>query len=203
MRMVRSIYRKFHPIVQHGDSNIINIRSKLRNDFYISIYGGNNRVDIAEECFLSNTTINMSGDNNVLIVDKTARFIGPCKITMEGNSVLHIGENVGIREVSFLLRDANINVGELCMFSHNVFLRNTDSHKVISLDSNQIMNPSKDISIGKHVWIGQNSTILKGVSIGDDSIIAMGTVVTKDVPANSIAAGNPTRIVKTGITWDY
>jgi len=145
----------------------------------------------------------MSGDNNVLIVDKTARSIGPCKITMEGNSVLHIGENVGIWEVSFFLRDANINVGELCMFSHNVFLRNTDSHKVISLDSNHIMNPSKDISIGKHVWIGQNSTILKGVSIGDNSIIVMGSVVTKDVLANSIAAGNPIRIVKTGITWDY
>lgn len=55
------------------------------------------------------------------------------------------------------------------------------------------------IVIGENCWIGQNVRIQKGVSIGDNSIIAANSVVTKDVPANCIAAGNPAKVVKTDI----
>lgn len=58
---------------------------------------------------------------------------------------------------------------------------------------------SAPIIIGENVWIGSNVRICKGVTIGDNSVIAACSVVTKDVPANSIAAGNPARIVKTDI----
>ncbi len=53
------------------------------------------------------------------------------------------------------------------------------------------------MTIGKNVWIGMNSTILKGVTIGDDSIVGAGSVVTMDIPADVVAAGNPARVVKT------
>ena len=52
------------------------------------------------------------------------------------------------------------------------------------------------IVLGKRVWIGSNSTITKGVTIGDNSIVAAGAVVTKDVPANCIVGGVPARIIK-------
>ena len=58
---------------------------------------------------------------------------------------------------------------------------------------------SSPIIIGENVWIGSNVRICKGVHIGDNAIIAACSVVTKDVPANSIAAGNPAKIVKTDI----
>ena len=57
----------------------------------------------------------------------------------------------------------------------------------------------KPVVIGRYVWIGENARICKGVNIGDNSIVAANSVVTKDVPANSIAAGNPARIVKTNL----
>lgn len=57
----------------------------------------------------------------------------------------------------------------------------------------------KPVTIGNYVWVGENSRICKGVTIGDNAIIAANSVVTKDVPANSIAAGNPARIVKTNL----
>lgn len=50
---------------------------------------------------------------------------------------------------------------------------------------------------GKDVWIGSNSTVLPGVTIGDNAVIGAGSVVTKDIPKNTVAAGNPARVIKT------
>jgi acetyltransferase-like isoleucine patch superfamily enzyme len=55
------------------------------------------------------------------------------------------------------------------------------------------------ITIGKNCWIGEQSRICKGVTIGDNAVVAASSVVTKDVPANAIVAGNPAKIVKTDI----
>lgn len=202
-QFIKEIYRYFRPIVIHGSGNRVSSLSRYGKGFWIDINGNNNQVDIAEGCLLSNTKIRISGDNNRLIINKTARFMGPCDITMDGNSKLSVGEDAGIRDVQFVMKDADIEVGRLCMFSNHILLRNTDSHKVISVEDDQVTNKSRDIRLGEHVWIGQNATILKGVSIGNNSIVALGTIVTKDVPANAIVAGVPSRVVKTGITWDY
>lgn len=198
------IRSRLFPVRIFGKNNKCNIeKPKRRKNFVIYVSGNNNIIDIDEKCILENTQITIIGDNNHLIIDSTARFLGPCKILMQGNSILHIGKNAGIRGVEFLLSNANISIGELCMFSYGIILRNHDSHKVLDLESNQVVNPPSDINIGKHVWIGQNSTILKGVTIGNDSIIAMGAVVTKSCESNSIMAGNPAKVVKLGINWDY
>ena len=61
------------------------------------------------------------------------------------------------------------------------------------------MSDNSPIIIGNNVWIGTEARICKGVTIGDNAIIAANAVVTKDVPANAIAAGNPAKIVKTDI----
>jgi maltose O-acetyltransferase len=53
------------------------------------------------------------------------------------------------------------------------------------------------ITIGKNVWVGSGAIVLGGVTIGDDSVIGAGAVVTKDVPARSVAVGNPARVIKT------
>lgn len=52
------------------------------------------------------------------------------------------------------------------------------------------------ITLGKNVWVGSNSTILQGVTIGDNAVIAAGAVVTKDVPENTIVGGVPARIIR-------
>ena len=66
---------------------------------------------------------------------------------------------------------------------------------------NDANNKTKPIFIGDHVWIGANSTILKGVSIGDGAIVAAGAVVTKDVKPNTIVAGCPAKEIKEIKEW--
>lgn len=88
------------------------------------------------------------------------------------------------------------------MFSDEISIRNGDSHPISEKDSGKRINYSKDIFIGNHVWIGARAIILKGVAIGDNSVVGIGTIVTKDVPASSIVGGVPSSILKSNITWE-
>ena len=95
-----------------------------------------------------------------------------------------------------------IQIGEGCLFSNNIVIRNGDSHSVLSLEGKRI-NPAQDVVIGKHVRIGQNVTILKEATIGEDSVIATGTIVTgKKFEGKAVLGGTPARIVKQNINWD-
>ncbi|WP_192815596.1 DapH/DapD/GlmU-related protein [Methylocystis sp. ATCC 49242] len=88
------------------------------------------------------------------------------------------------------------------MFSGNVFADVSDMHSIISLDTGKRINPPAPIVIEDHVWIARNVTIAKGVKIGANCVIGAGSVVTKDIEANCVAAGVPARILRRGITWD-
>lgn len=199
---IKGLYRFFKSVVNNGHNNVVNIGSKMRHS-KIRINGNNNSIIIGRDCIIRNANIIINGDNNRLIIRDTARLLGGCSIFLDGDATLQIGKNAGIRKVDFLAKDAMIDIGELCMFSNNIIVRTHDSHKVLDNESGAMVNSPKNVVLGKHVWIGQNVTILKGVEIGDDSVLAFGSVITKSCPSNCIMAGNPAKIVKQGITWDY
>lgn len=205
--MIRQLYHTlqdgFRPIRISGVGNTIEKQSKLGSKFLIKVAGNNNSIKIGKECLLTNTDINISGDDNHLMIEDNVRFMGPCKIIMTGGATLHIKWNAGIRGVEFNLKGASIEVGELCMFSYGITIQNHDSHRIMNPETYEVLNPSKDIVLGKHVWVAQNATILKGCHIGDDSVIGFGSIVTSSCEPGSIMAGIPAKVVKIGITWDY
>ena len=92
-----------------------------------------------------------------------------------------------------------IDIGEDVAIADNVTIRDSDNHRITSEENYKMTQP---ISIGNHVWIGINVTILKGVKIGDGAIIAAGAVVTRDVPAGCLAAGVPARVIKNNVSWE-
>lgn len=79
-----------------------------------------------------------------------------------------------------------------------------DGHPIYQTDT-PVSDPyggmKAPIEIGENVWIGYHCQILKGVKIGNGAIVGSGSVVTHDVPANSIVVGNPARVVKENVTW--
>lgn len=92
----------------------------------------------------------------------------------------------------------HIEIGDGCSISDNVCIADSDSHRIDG-DEAHMMAP---VIIGDHVWICKNVTILKGVHIGDGAVVGAGSVVTKDVPAHTVVAGNPARPIKTITNWE-
>ena len=86
-----------------------------------------------------------------------------------------------------------VSLGDGCQIGHNVVFA-TLNHGLAPEDR-QTTYPAP-ITLGKNVWVGSNSTILQGVTIGDNAVIAAGAVVTKDVPENTIVGGVPARIIR-------
>ena len=205
--MLKRLYNKIKRIICsvciEGYNNSFSCKSKIRKGFKINLVGSNNIVDIGTNCLLTNTNIQLHGDDSKIIIEDNVRFMGPCKIIMGGNSALIIKNNAGIRGVEFNLNGAKIEVGELCMFSYGIVLRNHDSHKILEPKNGTVINPPKDIVLGRHVWIGENATILKGSHIGENSVIGFGSIVTKGCKPGSVVAGCPAQVVKENISWDY
>lgn len=90
-----------------------------------------------------------------------------------------------------------IHIGSGSLFARDVTLRSDDVHYINEDD----YEPSKPITIENHVWVGQGATILKGVTIGHDSIVAAKSLVVKDIPCNSLVAGVPAKVIKQNVNW--
>ncbi|MBK5214574.1 MAG: acyltransferase [Flavobacteriaceae bacterium] len=117
-------------------------------------------------------------------------------IVVNKNAKLEIGSGYTNNNVEINCFN-HISIGNDVAISKGVVIRDSDNHQIIG-NSNPISQP---IKIGNHVWIGLNATILKGVHIGDGAIIAAGAVVTKGVPANTIVAGVPAKIIRSDVVW--
>ena len=94
-------------------------------------------------------------------------------------------------------------IGDYGIFSWGICIRNSDPHLIYECNTRKRVNPTKSVYIGDHVWIGQDSLILKGTQIDSGSIIGGHSVVSgKRIPHNSTWAGNPVRQIKADIFWD-
>jgi acetyltransferase-like isoleucine patch superfamily enzyme len=112
------------------------------------------------------------------------------------NAEIIIGDNCSFSAVVIGARES-IQIGNNVMVGANVLITDTDWHSMKSGEREHGIVGSKPVFISDNVFIGYSSSILKGVSIGKNSVIGANSVVTKDIPANVIAAGNPCKIIKT------
>ena len=156
------------------------------------------------------TFINLKNDPSLIRVDENSIILGQLLILPYGGKI-EIGKDCYVGLDSRIWSADSVKIGNRVVISHNVNIHDTDSH---SLDPNIRKQhyiairsgghpetdafdiKSKAIQIEDDVWIGFNSTILKGTKIGRGSIIASSSVVTKDVPEYVVVAGNPAKVVK-------
>lgn len=125
-------------------------------------------------------------------VDSTVRVFPPLYADFGQN--IHLGKRVFINACCHFQDHGGVTIGDDCQIGHNVVFA-TLNHG-LSPETRKATYPAP-IVLGRNVWVGANCTILQGVTIGDNAVIAAGAVVTKDVPANVVVGGVPAKIIKT------
>lgn len=126
-----------------------------------------------------------------------AGIIHPCTLSVTGDGRLYIGENSGFSGVQVCCTKS-ITIGRNVWVGVNVTIYDTDFHPIDPYERLKLDTSAKsgDVIIDDGVWIGANAMILKGVHIGKGSVIAAGSVVTKDVPEFTVFGGNPAKLIR-------
>lgn len=151
--------------------------------------------------------MNITGKGHIVIGDNFMMTndggVNPISSNLKGsfyteeNAFVNIGDNVGMSATRLWI-SKGLTIGNNVKIGACTLLIDTDSHPIdynIRRTSNEGTKASP-ITIEDDVWIGAHSIILKGVTIGARSIIGAGSVVTKDIPCDCIAAGNPCKVIK-------
>ena len=136
---------------------------------------------------------NFGRDSKIMVTGDFSIFTGANLIVGAG-AELQLGSGL-VNYGAEIFCSTRITVGEGCWFGPNVVIRDDDEHEI---DGRVRTAP---IAIGDNVWVAGRAIILKGVTIGDGAVVASGAVVTKNVPARTIVAGVPARVIREGVSW--
>ena len=122
-------------------------------------------------------------------------YIEPPLHSNWGGRHAHFGNNVYANFNLTLVDDTHIYVGDYTMFGPNVTVA-TAGHPILPELREKVYQYNMPVTIGRNCWIGAGVIIVPGVTIGDNTVIGAGSVVTKDIPSNVVAVGNPCRVLR-------
>ena len=168
------------------------------------VLGSDNILSIGPEAILHNLSLYVRGDHNLVEIGAGC-IIGPnCSVRLEGNHCrVKIGAGTTMtRDIHICVQEEgmSIEIGEDCMFSNHITIRTSDSHMINDSTGKRINSPAP-VVIGRHVWIAPESTILKGVTLGNNVIVGSKSLVTKSFGDSCLIAGLPATIKKEGVSW--
>ena len=190
-------------IKKQGKGNRIDAPCALLQKVDIRFYGDNNRVVVEDFSVLKNVSMSISGSNNTVYIGPWCHLNRAEFCTEDNGNTISLGEHTKIMGQTHLaaIEGTTIAIGKECLFSSGVHLRTGDSHSVLDLQGKRI-NPSEDIRIGDHVWMGTQTTCLKGAVIPDGNIVGACALVTgKFEEPNCALAGVPAKVVKREVDW--
>lgn len=152
----------------------------------IHIYGDNCRVEIGG-------VVQIDQELNVF-VGLTSPVYGKvvdCSVSIGS------GTSIGSACITLVSSHSSVSIGANCMFSFDVALYQTDAHPIYELGTDRIVNMSRSMTIGDHVWLGKGVTVLKNSIIPNGCIVGWGSIVSgKFTESNSIICGNPARQIE-------
>lgn len=128
-----------------------------------------------------------------------APLIGTGKILLQARgrgSRISIGARTATSNNISIVAMDSIQIGEDCLIGDLVCIVDCDCHEINPATRRHTVGETAPVSIGKNVWLGSRVMVLKGVTIGENTVVAAGAVVTKSLPANTIAAGVPAKVVR-------
>ena len=177
------------------------------------VCGKNNKIEIGDVEIPSTVTLRIFGNNNHIKIDSifcTKALdirIGVKESLVSNNCKIHFGKNFWSESNLKLLlynHENKLDVGDDCLFSNNITIRLGDRpHLIFDSETGEYVDNSTDgVLIGDHVWVGEMVYITKNVTIPNDCILAVNSVVTKRFEeTNCVIAGNPAKVVKQNVQW--
>lgn len=185
-----------------GRNNVIKLNTACvckHNYFYLS--GNNNQIIVGTGSQISHVTFELCGGNNRILIGDNVTLRDSTIHFGDGGSLLSIGNDTkigkGLR--MSIYESANIDIGSDCLLSTNISIMNSDAHSIINLNNNHRTNKAMDVSIGNHVWLGEDVTVLKGAKIQDNVVVGTKSMLFKGIyEGNSIYIGIPARLLVGG-----
>jgi acetyltransferase-like isoleucine patch superfamily enzyme len=186
-----------------GQENIFKADGTKLSGLHVDIIGNNNLIEIGSGSNLTNVHFRIRGSGHKIEFGRNCRVSRGAVLWFEDHDgALHVGSGTTMVEVHVAVTEnSSVSIGEDCMLANDIDIRTGDSHSVIDTQTGERLNFAGDVVIGRHVWIAPHTVVLKGVSIGENSIIATGAVVTKSCGPGVIIGGNPAKVIKTGVSW--
>lgn len=151
-----------------------------------------------------------SNQECVLILQENATFVVNGRFELSYGTVFQLFANASltvgkghVNAYATFSISRNAIIGDSFLCGRHFQMMDSDFHKIISTETGEHINPVKsNVVIGKHVWLGEGVIITKDVKIGDNSVVGAHSVVTRSIPSNCLAVGNPAKVVKEDITWE-
>jgi len=182
-----------------GKNNEICYEGKWPRGIKIKIKGDDNRIKIGKGTGLKNVFFNIKTSGVNLSIGDHCNFVRTY-VSMEAD--VSIGGSTTISGIVIMAQEgARITIGQDCTFSTEVEIRSGDGHGIYQLEGEGRINEAKEVVIGDHCWIGKRAVILKGSKIGNGSVVGFSSVLTSEIPENSVAAGIPAKTIRQGIAW--
>ncbi len=192
-------------VVNNGSNNKINLSPEMLNTGSggINIQGSNNTITVDPSCVLTGfLNFIVAGDSNTISIGENCR-LGHNTIFARGSSQVKIGYGIIFNgSCSIQMHEpTQLRVGNNCLIASDTSILTSDMHSIVDRASGTRINPARDIIIEDNVWLGVSVFVLKDCTVGQGSIIGMRSTVTKDIPAFSLAAGTPAKVLREGVTW--
>ncbi len=197
-------FHEHFPLVIKGNHNTISIEPgfEVQNNCKWVIHGNHNHVRIGSQVsFLESTILKIEGNQNQISI--AASVCGNIHLHIQTNgATFQLGEHTSVIEGFFSLQEPyKLIIGRDCMISAGVWIVVSDMHAIRDVDTGERLNPGGDVIIDDHIWLGFRSIVLKGVHIGQGSVIGAGATVTHDIPEHCMAVGVPAKIIRERISW--
>lgn len=191
-------------VTVEGEANVLDLSKARLHRARIEIRGNHNVIRVHPTCKLVNVSFRLIGDNLRVELGERVEFSRWGQFLLMGQDAeIRLGEHTTVESARFIAHSGTVlDVGPDCMFAYDVEVRTSDEHSILDATSGERINPDKSVYIGGHVWFGARSVVLKGVRIGDDSIIATGSIVSRDIGNGVVAGGIPAKGIRDGVTWD-
>ncbi len=151
-------------------------------DIYLTIASGA-EIRVGADCVIGRLSVHALAAGSRIAIGREVGFAGAVSITAH--------ERVGIA------------IGSGCLIAEDVFISASDIHPVYDVTTGERINAAADIRIGDRVWLGARAMVMKGVSIGHDSVVGAGSIVTSAFGPNSLIGGNPARLIRSGVRWRH